>query len=114
MSKKIYKTNLKIDDLSASTIIRNIYESFRMLGDDLLVGKKISFNDHMAPLSEISKLNVKTKGPLGAIENLRTLRCSINYYGYSPSISDLVDVIDFTKKCFNNVYKRVKEEILRK
>ena len=45
---------------ASSTIIRNIYECFRMLGDALLVAKGIEAKDHVTQIKELLKLQVST------------------------------------------------------
>ncbi|MAF35907.1 hypothetical protein CL622_02195 [archaeon] len=45
-----FTLTLPIKEESGPTIIRNIYESFRMLGDALLVNKGIKSEDHLAPI----------------------------------------------------------------
>src|SRR3989338_5082819 len=69
------------------TIIRNVYECFRMLGDALLVSKGMESEDHIAPIKELINLKVQTKRPINLIDNLRRLRHNINYYGYKPNLA---------------------------
>lgn len=76
-----YTLSLKVCEESANTIIRNIYESFRMLGEAILLKKGIRPIDHINSVDEILKLEIKTKRPLILLENLRRLRHNINYYG---------------------------------
>mgnify|MGYP001444930403 CR=1 FL=1 len=106
-----YTLSLKLGEESGPTIIRNIYESFRMLGDALLVNKGIESQDHLAPLRELSKMNVKTKRPIELIETLRILRHNINYYGYKPKVLEVEDVINFAKAVFYDVFDEVKKRI---
>ena len=96
----------------ASTIIRNIYENFRMLGDALLVSKGKIITDHVECINELTKLNAKTPRPLGILDNLRTLRHNINYYGYMPSLKEVKDAISIVKSCFDVLYNKVKKEVL--
>lgn len=102
---------LELTKDSASTIIRNIYEAFRMLGDALMISKGISSEDHVAPIKELLKLKVQTLRPLGIIDNYRILRHNINYYGYYPNIKEAEDILDFAKKCFEPVVQAVLKEI---
>ena len=112
-AKKEIKFTLKLElnEESASTIVRNIYEAFRMLGDALLVFQGIKSEDHLAPIKELMKIKVVTSRPLAALDNYRILRHNINYYGYSPTIREVEDLIDFTKKCFEPAYQVVLKEI---
>jgi len=106
-----FTLNLKATDLSSTTIIRNIYECFRMLGDALLVSKGIDSKDHLAPINELLKLNVSTKRPINLIENLRRLRHNINYYGYKPRLEETIDVISIAESIFYPLVKTVRVEI---
>ncbi|MEA3379185.1 MAG: hypothetical protein U9Q69_06160 [Nanoarchaeota archaeon] len=96
---------------SASTITRNIYESFRMLGDALLVARGISSINHLMPVKELMKIKVKTKRPINLIDNLRRLRHNINYYGYKPNLEEVKDVISIAKNCFEPLYKAVLKKV---
>jgi hypothetical protein len=106
-----FTLSIKVDEMSASTIVRNIYESFRMLGDALLIKKGIISEDHILPIKEISKLKIITNRPISAVENLRILRHNINYYGYNPSILEVNDSISLAKDCFYNAYEEIKKEL---
>ena len=106
-----FTLNLKATDLSSTTIIRNIYECFRMLGDALLVSKGIDSKDHLAPINELLKLNVRTKRPINLIDNLRRLRHNINYYGYKPRLEETIDVISIAESIFYPLVKVVRVEI---
>lgn len=99
---------------SASTIVRNIYECFRMLGDALLTiqGREFVEKDHhIEAINTLLKLNVDTIRPINSIENLRGLRRNINYYGYRPSVAETNDAVDIAKKCFPALADAVKKEI---
>ena len=106
-----FTLKIKSSEESATTIIRNIYESFRMLGDAMLILKGIESKDHIRPIKELVKLNVNTKRPLGSIENLRQLRHNLNYYGYRPKLSELFDVIDVANACFEPLNKEILKQI---
>lgn len=106
-----YALSLKISDESGSTIIRNIYEGFRMLGDALLVKRGVSSQDHLLPLKELSQIRVDTKRPITLIETLRILRHNINYYGYKPKIVEVEDFVDFAKTVFYKTFTEVKKII---
>jgi len=100
---------LKPTEQSSQTIIRTIYEAFRILGDALLVSKGIESTDHLEPINELIKLNVKTERSLNLLDNLRRLRHNINYYGYKPSIEELENAISLAKNLFEPLLKEVKK-----
>lgn len=106
-----YTFTIEITEKSSSTIIRNIYESFRMLGDALLTYQGRITQDHAECIRELSKLNIKTERPLGALDNLRILRHNINYYGYRPKIEEVKDALNLTKALFEPLYKFVLKEV---
>ena len=105
---------LELTEQSGATIVRNIYECFRMLGDALLVAKGIESEDHITPIKELLKLQVSTTRPISLIENLRKLRHNINYYGYSPKLIEVEDVVSLAKSCFNPLLEAVLKQINNK
>lgn len=98
---------------SGATIIRNIYECFRMLGDALLVSRGLRSEDHTSQIRELVRLGIKTSRPVVVIENLKFLRHSINYRGYSPTLAEIEDSIDMAKKLFRPLLIEVKKKIRR-
>lgn len=104
---------MAVSEESGSTIIRNIYECFRMLGDALLVAKGIEAEDHMVPIQELIKLKVQTSRPLQLIDNLRRLRHDINYRGYCPSQAEVKDAISLAQSCFQPVVRQAEERVKR-
>ncbi len=96
---------------SGATIIRNIHECFRMLGDALLIAKGMEAIDHITPINELLKLKVQTTRPINLIDNLRTLRHSINYYGYKPNLNEIQDAISISKSCFEQLFDAVSKEV---
>ena len=106
-----FTLTLEVNEQSAITISRNIYECFRMLGDALLVEKGIHSEDHLLPIREISTLNIKSNRPISAVENLRILRHNINYYGYNPNLLEVHDTISLAKECFYKAYEEIKLKI---
>ncbi|MDP1729476.1 MAG: hypothetical protein Q8L27_04705 [archaeon] len=106
-----YTFTIEINEKSSSTIIRNIYESFRMLGDALLTHQGRITQDHVECIRELMKLNIKSERPLGALDNLRILRHNINYYGYRPKIEEVKDALNLTKALFKPIHKVVLKEV---
>lgn len=106
-----FTLSMKADQKSGSTIIRNIYECFRMLGDALLISKGTPSQDNVECIKELMRLDVKTERPLGIIDNLRILRHNINYYGYKPNLDEVKDIISIAKVLFNPIYEVVLKKI---
>ena len=108
-----FTLSLEVTEKAGATIIRNIYESFRMLGDALLVARGTESEDHILPIKELLKLEVKTSRPIYLIDNLRRLRHNINYYGYSPKLAEVEDVVSIAKSCFKPLLNAVIDEITK-
>lgn len=108
-----FTLTLPLTEKSANTIVRNIYECFRMLGEALLTFKGIQSEDHVVPIKELTNLDVKTTRPLMFLDYLRKMRRNINYYGYQASKKEAEDVLNFAKSNFDVIVKKVLE-ILRK
>jgi len=106
-----YTLSLKPTEESGSTIVRNVYESFRMLGDALLVAKGIKSEDHVQPIKELMKVKVTTKRSIYSISNLRNLRHNINYNGYKPNLIEVNDVLLIAKSVFEPLFKVVLKKI---
>ena len=106
-----FTLTLKLSEKSGPTIVRNIYECFRMLGDALLVAKGIQSEDHIGPIKELLKLKVNTSRPIFLIDNLRKLRHNINYYGYSPKLVEVEDIISLAKSCFEPLHDAALKEV---
>jgi hypothetical protein len=99
---------------SSSTIIRNIYESFRMLGDALLLirGKEaVGVDHHGEMIKELFTLKVNTSRPIQVLLNLKTMRHKINYQGYIPHIEEAQDAISIMDTCFHPLVNKIKEEL---
>ncbi|MBS3128958.1 hypothetical protein J4410_07495 [Candidatus Woesearchaeota archaeon] len=113
-SEMKFTLTIKPSEQAGSTIIRNIYECYRMVGDALLVSKGIESDDHVTPIKEITQLKVQTTRPLQVIDNLRRLRHNINYYGYKPKIEEVKDTISIAKATFEPILKEIKKEVTQK
>lgn len=106
-----YTFKLEISDESANTIIRNIYECLRMLGEALLINKGIENSDHIMMIEEIINLKIETSRHLSILDNLRRIRHNINYYAYRANKEEARNFINFAKSDFNKIYSKVKEII---
>lgn len=106
-----FTLSMESTEESGPTIVRNIYECFRMLGDALLISKGIESEDHITPIKELTKLNVETERPIRLVDNLRRLRHNINYYGYKPRLAEVEDVISIAKTTFKPLLKTIKKNL---
>jgi hypothetical protein len=94
---------------SGSTIVRNIYECFRMLGDAILASKGIESGDHIMPITVLLNIKADTNRPIQVIDSLRRLRHNINYYGYRPNLDETNDAISIAESCFEPLSSAVLE-----
>ena len=106
-----FTLSLKITEEAGATIVRNIYECFRMLGDALLVAQGIKSDDHITPVQELLKMNVATSRPIYVVDSLRRLRHNVNYYGYQPKLPEVEDALSIAKSCFPALHKAVLRKI---
>ena len=100
-----------INEESAFNIIRNIYESFRMLGDARLIARGIVSQDHIEQIRELETIHVKTERPVKLIDSLRRLRHNINYYGYIPTKAEAEDASSIAHACFYPLLYIIKREL---
>ena len=75
----VYTLTLNLSVESSNTILRNIYECFRMVGEALLVAEGFEPLDHVACIENLIKINLNCKSSLNLLESLRRLRHGINY-----------------------------------
>jgi|SRR3989338_5618151 len=106
-----FTLSMEPTDDSGPTIVRNIYECFRMLGDSLLVAEGMEAVDHITPIKELLKVKVTTKRPIYLIDNLRRLRHNINYYGYKPKLVEVKDVISIAESTFQPLLNAIVEKL---
>ena len=104
---------LEVNETFGFTIVRNIYEGFRMLGDASLISKGVVSQDHIEHIKELEKMPVKTERPIGVIDNIRKLRHNINYYGYIPSKAEAEDALSIAKTCFNPLIDFLKNNVTK-
>lgn len=106
-----FTLTIKPTEESGTTIIRNIYECFRMLGDALMVARGVESSDHLMPITTLLNLKAETKRPIQIIDNLRRLRHNINYYGYHPNPAETKEAISIAECCFEPLHKAALKEI---
>ena len=107
-----YVLSLPIRVEGAATIIRGIYENFRMLGEAMLVVKGVETTEHTLMIKQLTELNLIATRPLGVLDNLRRLRHDINYRAYRPSMAELEESLSIAQALFEPVRKEVLKQIL--
>ena len=103
--------SLLVNDKSSNTIVKNIYESFRMLGEASLINRGIEPQDHVICISELLDFNVSTLRPLNLIEKLRKLRHNINYNGYRADVEEAKESLSIAKSCFKVLFNEINQNI---
>jgi hypothetical protein len=106
-----FTLKMPVSEDSGPTIVRNIYECFRMLGDALLATEGKEADDHVTAVKELLRLHAKTARPISLIDNLRRLRHSINYYGYRPSKQDAEEAISIAEATFEPLLRKIKSRL---
>ena len=109
----VFIKTIPITEESAATVIRSIYECFRMLGDAHLISRGFASEDHIEQIKELENIPAKTDRPIKLIDSLRRLRHNINYYGYAPSKIEAEDAISIAKACFYPILDVIKKELHR-
>ncbi len=107
-----YTFTIKPAQNSANTIVRNVYECFRMLGEALLINKGLQTSEHVAMLNELISLDIETPRSLNLLDGLRRLRHSINYYGYRATIEEAESSLELAKVFFEKLFNKVKDIII--
>lgn len=72
-----YTLRLEVTESSSATILRNIYECFRMPGQAMLLHEGAEADDHAQPINRPMELRVDTQRPTGLLDTLRTTRHQI-------------------------------------
>ncbi len=103
-----FTMKLEVSEESADTIIRNVHEAFRMLGEALLLKQGGVAVDHTQPIEALIRTNVQTERPLSVLTTIRKTRHSINYYGYRPTVAEARDAVSVAEACFDKLAEHVK------
>lgn len=106
-----FTKTLPLTEEAGTTIVRNIYESFRMIGEGLLIAKGIKAEDHITQINELINLNLETSRPLRILDNLRRMRHTINYYGYRPTSSEIKEIHAIAEALFKPILDEVRKKI---
>ncbi|MBI2574716.1 hypothetical protein HYV82_02415 [Candidatus Woesearchaeota archaeon] len=102
---------------ASQSIIRGVYENFRILGDALLTaqGFEASGSDHHAEMIDaIVRLQIKTPRSLMLLHEIRKLRHRINYIGYIPSEEEAEYVLSIKKALWKPVLAEAEKLVLSK
>jgi len=101
---------LSVHEHTARTIVRNVYEAFRMLGEARLALAGIKSADHDTQIQEILRLDIATSPPLRTLEHLKQLRHAINYKGYQPDPEEVKEALLLAQKVFSQCHSTITQE----
>ncbi|MBI3037285.1 hypothetical protein HYY73_06085 [Candidatus Woesearchaeota archaeon] len=107
-------SGLPVTTKAAQSIIRGIYENFRILGDALLTAqgfKAEGIDHHTQMIDALVKLGIKTTRPLLLLDELKKMRHQINYNGYVPTENDVKYVIELKESFWADILCEVKKQI---
>lgn len=96
---------------AAATLVRAMYECFRMVGDALLLARGFEAKDHHVMIDEVLHMDVETPQPLVVLDRLRRTRMKINYEGYFPTKEELDDFHSFSRACWQPVLTAAKKRL---
>ena len=102
--------DVKLNEDTATLIFREIYESIRQLGDAKwwILGYEPS--NHEISLEALKDLDIKEKLKLNSLDRFKKIRHDINYRGFRATISQAEEILDFWKKCGEEIIKLLKKE----
>lgn len=105
--------SIKLNDKTATTIFREIYESIRQLGDALWWTDGYNPQNHdvsMEILKELDFLTSEQKVKLNSLDRFKSIRHGANYKGFKVSIEQANEIIEF----WNNIGKDILKHLTRK
>ncbi len=105
---------LVVSDESASTIVSEIYESFRMQGEALLIaeGKEsIGSESHTFVMNALIALRPSSQRPAQVLLNLKDIRNKMNYKGYIALAGEATEAKDIATSLFNALESQIKTQV---
>ncbi len=103
--------NIKLNEDSATLIFREIYESIRQLGDAKWWILGYEPNNHEISLEALKELDIKDKIKLNSLERFKKIRNDINYRGFRATIPQAEEILEFWKKCGEEILNLLKKEV---
>jgi hypothetical protein len=102
---------IKLNEDTATLIFRELYESIRQLGDAKWGVLGYEPSNHEISLEALKELDLKDKLKLNSLDRFKKIRHDINYRGFRATISQAEEILDFWKKCGEEIIKLLKKEI---
>lgn len=102
---------IELNDKSSTLIFRELYESIRQLGEAcwLLIGYESS--THEISLESLKELEIKNKIKLNHLDRYRKIRHDANYQGFSITLEQSKEMLEFWDICAEDIIKYIKIEL---
>lgn len=103
--------NIKVNEDSATLIFREMYESIRQLGDTKWRILGYEATNHEISLESLKEFDIKERVKLNSLERFKKIRHDLNYKGFRATTSQAEEILDFWKKCGEEILKILKKEV---
>jgi hypothetical protein len=102
---------IKVNEDSATLIFREIYESIRQLGDAKwgILGYEPS--NHEISIDVLKEFDISEKVRLNSLDRFKKIRHDINYRGFRASTQQAEEILEFWKKCGEEIVMKLREEL---
>lgn len=110
INAKIAK-DISLTNDSATLIFREIYESVRQLGDAKLWLLGYEPSNHEISMEALKDFDIKEKLKLNYLDRFKKIRHDINYKGFRATTQQAEEIIDFWKKCGEEIVKELKKDV---
>jgi hypothetical protein len=88
-----------LTDETATLIFRETYESIRQLGDATWWLQGYEPRNHDVSMDILKEHDIKEKILLNQLPRFKSIRNDANYRGYTVTIAQAKEILDFWKKC---------------
>lgn len=104
--------NISLNDETATTIFRELYEAIRQLGEAkwwLNGYEPYGLGSHGLALDILKEFNVKNKVKLNYLDRFKKIRHDANYRGMFVSFSQAKELIEFWDSCGKEILESIKK-----
>lgn len=106
-----FTKTIAITEKSSDLIFREIYESIRQLGDAKLWLLGYEPRTHEVSLDILKDLDIKDKLKLNSLDRFKKIRHDLNYRGFSTTLEQAKEIIEFWNKCGKEIIKILKKDL---
>ncbi len=106
--------SLEINENSSTVVFRELYESIRQLGEARwrLLGYEPL--NHEICLDGLADLDIKEKTMLNHLPRFKKIRHDANYKGVLVSVSQASEIMEFWKKCCEEIIEILNKQVFGK